>query len=100
MCASWAGPASCEPLSPKWVWPAIILFSMIAGHTHFGDSGSHDAGPAHEAHMDYGSGGHGSAAGSHAAGPAMFHFPFFSPLALATLFGAIGAYGLIAIHGF
>lgn len=79
---------------------AYILFSMIAGHTHFGDSGSHDSGPAHESHMDYGAGGHGSASASHASGPAAFHFPFFSPLALATLFGAIGAYGLIAVHGF
>ena len=27
-----------------------------------------------------------------------FHFPLFSPLAIATLFAAIGAYGLIAKH--
>lgn len=27
-----------------------------------------------------------------------FHFPLFSPLAVATLFAAIGAYGLIAKH--
>jgi membrane protein implicated in regulation of membrane protease activity len=30
----------------------------------------------------------------------VFHFPFFSPLALATLFAAVGAYGLIALQGF
>jgi membrane protein implicated in regulation of membrane protease activity len=77
-----------------------ILFSLIAGHAHFGDTGSHDAGPAHESHMEYGVGGHGSASASHTPVQAAFHFPFFSPLALATLFGAIGAYGLIAVHGF
>jgi hypothetical protein len=27
-----------------------------------------------------------------------FHFPLFSPLAIATLFAAVGAYGLIAKH--
>lgn len=57
-------------------------------------------GAAHTAQMDYGVGheGHGSATvGEH--GPASFQFPFFSPLALATLFGAVGAYGLIALHG-
>jgi membrane protein implicated in regulation of membrane protease activity len=53
--------------------------------------------------VDYGAGsddvGHGSAsAGSHAA--PSFHFPFFSPLALAALFGSLGAYGVIARLGF
>lgn len=43
--------------------------------------------------------GHGSASAGDAA-PAGFQFPFFSPLALATLFAAVGAYGLIALHGF
>jgi membrane protein implicated in regulation of membrane protease activity len=43
--------------------------------------------------------GHGTAT-AHGAGGPEFHFPFFSPLALATLFAAIGAYGLIALHGF
>lgn len=76
-----------------------ILVSLVAGHTHFSDSGGPDAGPAHSSSVDYGDGGHGSASASDAA-PAVFHFPFFSPLALATLFGALGAYGLIAIHGF
>ena len=41
----------------------------------------------------------GHAAGGH-HGAADFHFPFFSPLAVATLFGALGAWGLIAKHGF
>jgi hypothetical protein len=42
-----------------------------------------------------GGGGHG---GVHATAPAAasFHFPFFSPLALATVVAAIGGYGLIA----
>jgi membrane protein implicated in regulation of membrane protease activity len=31
---------------------------------------------------------------------APFHFPFFSPLALATLFAAFGGYGLVALYGF
>lgn len=50
--------------------------------------------------MDYGvdGGGHGSA--STGAGAGEFHFPFFSPLALSTLGGAVGGYGLIALHGF
>ena len=78
-----------------------ILFSLVAGHTHFGDSASHDAGPAHTSHVDYGveGHGHGTASASDAHPVAPFHFPFFSPLALATLFGGIGAYGLIALHG-
>lgn len=29
-----------------------------------------------------------------------FHYPFFSPLALAALFGALGGFGLIAKYGF
>jgi membrane protein implicated in regulation of membrane protease activity len=32
-------------------------------------------------------------------GQAAFHFPFFSPSALATLCGSVGAIGLIAIFG-
>ena len=34
------------------------------------------------------------------SGAAAFTSPFFSPLALATLFGALGGFGLIAKHGF
>jgi membrane protein implicated in regulation of membrane protease activity len=59
-----------------------IVGSAAAGH--LGDSG--DSGP-HGHHG--GHGGHG----------AEFHFPFFSPLALATLATAIGGFGLIAKHG-
>jgi membrane protein implicated in regulation of membrane protease activity len=53
------------------------------------------------AHETYGvaGGGHGEASAG-AGGGAAFHFPFFSPLALATLFAAIGAWGLIAKFGF
>lgn len=42
-------------------------------------------------------GGHGDGDGH---GASTFHFPFFSPLALATLFGALGGWGLILKHGF
>ncbi|HEY8019455.1 MAG TPA: hypothetical protein VIH93_00045, partial [Thermoanaerobaculia bacterium] len=38
--------------------------------------------------------GHGSAS-TGTVGHAVFHFPFFSPLALATLVASIGGYGLI-----
>lgn len=62
-----------------------------------GDGGGHDGGG--EAHADYGvdGGGHGTA--STGAGAGEFHFPLFSPLALSTLFGSVGALGLIALHG-
>lgn len=76
-----------------------ILFSLFAGHGHFGEGGGHDAG-VHTSHMDYGLEGHGhgsASAGEHAG--TSFQFPFFSPLALATLFAAVGAYGLIALYG-
>jgi membrane protein implicated in regulation of membrane protease activity len=71
-----------------------------AGH---GDAGHGDAGHDHGHHdgrVDYGVAGEGhgvAAVGAH-EGP-QFHFPFFSPLALATLFGSLGAYGLIAQFG-
>lgn len=47
-------------------------------------------------HGDDGSGDHG---GDHGGGAASFHFPFFSPLALATLFASFGAWGLIGQFG-
>jgi membrane protein implicated in regulation of membrane protease activity len=81
-----------------------IFLSLFMGHGDSGD-GAH-AESAHAAadgpaHVDYGvdGGGHGSAS-AEASGAGTFHFPFFSPLALATLFAAVGAYGLIALHGF
>src|ERR1700688_2499127 len=61
---------------------------------HASASGGH---PSVAGHGDtaYGAGGH---ADVHATAPAAagFHFPFFSPLALATVIAAIGGYGLIA----
>lgn len=44
--------------------------------------------------------GHGAAEAGSGTVPHTFHFPFFSPLALAALFTSIGAWGLIAQHGF
>ncbi len=89
-----------------------VLLSVLLGHAHFGDGGGHGAvhghGGDHGGHhhsgddasqVHYGAGGSGTASAGHAAAPS-FHFPFFSPLALATLFGAMGAWGLIAKHGF
>lgn len=45
-----------------------------------------------------GDSGHDAAAGHHDGTPD-FHFPFFSPLALATLFASFGGYGLAALFG-
>lgn len=80
-----------------------VLVSMILGH--LGDFGSHDAsgdgGGAHTASADYGvdQSGHGEATAGD-GGAAAFHFPFFSPLALATLAASIGGLGLVARFGF
>jgi hypothetical protein len=85
-----------------------VVLAAFLGHT--ADVGGHDisgaGGGGHAAHTGdqaghgdtaygVGGGGHG---GVHATAPAAasFHFPFFSPLALATLVAAIGGYGLIA----
>ena len=83
-----------------------LLFSVFLGHFDFSDAdGGADSGvdgpDGGEAHMDYGvdAGGHGTVS-AHAPHAAEFHFPFFSPLALATLFACIGGYGLIALYGF
>jgi membrane protein implicated in regulation of membrane protease activity len=87
-----------------------VLVSMFLGHadfggdSHAGSEGGHGHDPGHgDVAASYGvqGDGHGAtelADGVHAA-PA-FHFPFFSPLALAALFGSIGAWGLIATQGF
>lgn len=68
-----------------------------AAHSADGRSHGGDSGQAGHGQTAYGiaGGGHG---GVHAPAPAAasFHFPFFSPLALATLVAAIGGYGLIA----
>lgn len=79
---------------------AYIVFSVLSGHGDSSDTGA----AAHEAHphdAPYGVNGHGhGSATADGTAPAAFQFPFFSPLALATLFAAVGAYGLIALHGF
>src|SRR5262245_55623192 len=82
---------------------AYIAIASFLGHFDFG---SHDGGhitsaTGHDHTSVYGldSGGHGTATAGD-AGAASFHFPFFSPLALATLFASIGGYGLITKHGF
>jgi hypothetical protein len=82
-----------------------VLASALLGHVaDFFDTG-HAAGAAGghggETGAAYGvdAGGHGTASAADVAA-SVFHFPFFSPLALATLFGAIGAWGLIAKFGF
>jgi hypothetical protein len=75
--------------------------SDAGGGGHAADASGHSsAAGGHSSvagHGDtaYGAGGHG---GVHATAPAAasFHFPFFSPLALATVVAAIGGYGLIA----
>jgi hypothetical protein len=67
--------------------------SGAAGGGHAADAGGH----ASHGDTAYGVGG-GGHGGVHATAPAAasFHFPFFSPLALATVVAAIGGYGLIA----
>jgi hypothetical protein len=71
--------------------------SGTGGGGHAAHAGGHSSAGGEAGHGDtaYGAGGHG---GVHATAPeaASFHFPFFSPLALATLVAAIGGYGLIA----
>ncbi len=80
-----------------------ILVSMLLGHLV--DVGSHDPGAhagadVHSATADYGveHGGHGDAHAGDGVAPS-FHFPFFSPLALAALSGSIGGLGLVGRYG-
>jgi membrane protein implicated in regulation of membrane protease activity len=79
-----------------------------SGHAGHGDAGGGhgghehgDSGDAGEHSVSYGldGAGHGTATAD-LGGIGEFHFPFFSPLALATLFASIGAFGIIAKHGF
>jgi hypothetical protein len=76
-----------------------VLVSAFLGHGDGGGDGGHHAADT-SSHGDYGVDGTGHG-GTHTSsgGGAAFHFPFFSPLALATLCAAIGAWGLIAEHG-
>jgi membrane protein implicated in regulation of membrane protease activity len=81
-----------------------VLVASLLGHvSDLGSSdGAHaDGGGAHSASDSYGveHGGHGTASAGDAYA-ASFHFPFFSPLALATLTGSMGALGLLAHYGF
>lgn len=82
-----------------------VLVASFLGHlTDVGGAESHAGTPGDlgaDVTATYGidHGGHGSASAGAADGAA-FHFPFFSPLALATLFGAVGGFGLIAKYGF
>jgi hypothetical protein len=83
------------------VGAAFVAYSALTGH--FGDGvGAHADASGHagpDTHYGVEGTGHGSTKASDVTGTA-FHFPFFSPLALATLFAALGAWGLIAQFGF
>jgi membrane protein implicated in regulation of membrane protease activity len=84
------------------VGAGYVLVSMLLGHlADFGSAHSADAGAAHTASEGYGvdQSGHGEATAGDGA-PASFQFPFFSPLALATLAATVGGLGLIARFGF
>ncbi len=89
------------------VGAGYVLISMLLGHV--ADFGSHDAGgdaggdvgsDAHTAGGDYGvdQAGHGHVTAGDGIAPA-FHFPFFSPLALATFFASVGGLGLVSRFG-
>lgn len=82
------------------VGAGYVLVATLLGHvSDVGHADGADAG-AHTASENYGldHSGHGSASAGDAHAVA-FHFPFFSPLALATLAGATGAFGLFAHYG-
>lgn len=83
-----------------------VLISLLLGHVGDfgaqdggGDAGA-DAGGHDGAGSDYGidGGGHGQVSAGSMGAPA-FHFPFFSPLALATLAASVGGLGLVARFG-
>ncbi len=78
-----------------------VLVSAFLGHADdAGGDGGHDAaGDASGADYGVDGTGHGTIHAT-SSGGADFHFPFFSPLALATLGAAVGAWGLIAQFGF
>lgn len=77
-------------------------YIVVAGALgHLSDGGSHAGAEGHAGgSVDYGvdHGGHGQVSAAGPAGAA-FHFPFFSPLALATIFASFGGYGLAALFG-
>jgi membrane protein implicated in regulation of membrane protease activity len=77
-----------------------VLISAFLGHASDSGGDGHDASAA-SSHSDYGVDGTGhGATHTSSAGSAAFQFPFFSPLALATLCAGLGAWGLIAQFGF
>ncbi len=85
------------------VGSGYILISMLLGHlvdVGAQDPGAHAGVDVHSEGADYGVDhvGHGDATAGDGIAPA-FHFPFFSPLALATLSAAIGGLGLVARFG-
>lgn len=88
------------------VGTGYILVSMLLVQLDFGEGDGGDAegnggeGDGDSESSSYGldGSGHGSATVD-AAGGAAFHFPLFSPRALATLLASIGGYGLIGLHG-
>ncbi len=79
-----------------------IVVSAFLGHLaeSFGvdHAGGGDGGGGADASYGVTAEGHG-ATSTTSVGASTFHFPFFSPLAVATLFGSIGAWGLIVKHG-
>jgi len=78
----------------------VIVANLLGHATDAADGTGSDAqADGQEATYGVDHGGHGSVAAGDGGG-AEFHFPFFSPLAIATLFGAFGGFGLIAKHGF
>ncbi len=73
-----------------------VLVSAFIGHLGNGGDGGHGHdGTAGDSHYGIDGSGHGAVSAG-AASAAEFHFPFFSPLALFTFIGALGAFGLIA----
>jgi membrane protein implicated in regulation of membrane protease activity len=78
-----------------------VLAALFFGHFFDGggEGGAHASGHASVAEgygVDHS--GHGAAAAGDGAAAA-FHFPFFSPLALATLAASFGGLGLVTRHG-
>lgn len=79
----------------------VVLATVLGHGVDAGGGAEVGHGTVSDAAGSYGveSSGHGSVTADVAAASA-FHFPLFSPLALATLFGATGGFGLIAKAGF
>jgi membrane protein implicated in regulation of membrane protease activity len=86
------------------VGAGYVVVAALLGH--LADAFGGDGGHAHGGGHDAGGGAYGVEGAGHGAvsatdvGASSFHFPFFSPLAVATLAGALGAWGLVAKYGF